>query len=195
MKQFFRLYFLLSIFSLVMAACGNNDEADITTDNPSPGDVDSVGTGQTNNNNADNADAAFLSEAAYSDLKEIEAGKAAQAKAQSAAVKELANMMVSDHTAMSQQIKALASKKNVAFQDTLSAEDRDMIRNNKKSGKDFDREYAGMMVSDHENAIRKFENAANNSKDPEIKALANEALPRLRHHLEMSKAARDKVKG
>jgi putative membrane protein len=52
-----------------------------------------------------------------------------------------------------------------------------------------------MMVDEHEAAVRKFENAANNAKDAEIKALATEALPKLRGHLEMAKAVRDKVKG
>lgn len=194
MKKIIRLFLLPLVFSCLVVAC-NSDEGNTTVENTDPGNVDSMGAGQTNNNNVDNAGAAFISESAYGDLKEIEAGKVAQAKGQSPAIRELANMMVADHTAMSQQIKALAVQKNIALRDTLSAEDRDMIRENKKTGAAFDREYADMMVSDHESAVRRFENAANNAKDPEIKAMATEALPKLKHHLEMSKVARDKVKG
>lgn len=180
--------------SFVMISC-NSDEADQTTDNRDPGNADSLGAGQTNNNNVDNADADFLSFAVYSGAKEIEASKVAQSKGQAKEIKDLAAMMITDHTAMGDKVKALASSKNVAFRDTLSAEDSDMIRNTKKTGKEYDREYASMMVNDHEEAVKRFENAANNAKDADVKALATEALPKLKHHLEMSKAARDKVKG
>ncbi len=184
-----------AIASMMMYSCGSGDEADNTRENQNPGSTDSVGTGATNHNNADNEDATFLSEAAYGGMKEVEAGKVAKQKGQSKDVKNLAGMMVTDHTAMNEKVKALAAKKNIQLPDSLRAEDMDMIRNNKKTGADFDKEYANMMVDDHEGTISKFENAANNSKDPEIKALANEALPKLRHHLEMSKQTKDKVKG
>ncbi|HEX6915920.1 MAG TPA: DUF4142 domain-containing protein [Chitinophagaceae bacterium] len=180
--------------SAIMVSC-NSDEADQTSDNREPGNTDTIGTGATNNNNLDNADADFLSEAAYSGLREIEAGKAAQSRAGSNEVRELAKTMVTDHTAMGEKVKSLAARKNVALKDSLSAEDRDIIQNNKKKGKAFDREYTEMMVDDHERAVRRFESAANTSRDPEVKALATEALPKLREHLEMSRRVRDKVKG
>ena len=193
MKRITRLW-LVPLISVVMVSC-NSDEGSTTTRNDDPGNADSVGSGQTNNNNLDNADADFLAYAAYSGMKEIEAGKVAQQKGQSKEVKDLANMMVTDHTAMGDKVKALAVQKNVALKDSLSTEDADKIRNNKKTGLAFYRDYASMMVDDHEEAVRKFENAANNAKDPDVKALANEALPKLKHHLEMSKTTRDKVKG
>lgn len=191
--QFFLFATIVTIF--IYSCGGEHDRGSRSTDNPDPGNVDSVGTGQTNNNNADNADAAFLSDAAYGGMKEVEAGNVAKQKGQSADVKNLASMMVNDHTAMNEKVKALAAKKNIQLPDSLRSEDKDMIRNNKKTGAEFDKEYANMMVQDHEDTIRKFENAANNANDPEIKALANEALPKLRHHLEMSKQTKEKVKG
>jgi putative membrane protein len=194
MKKF-QVFLFAAVTSLMMFSCGNNDEADNTTENKDPGNTDSVGTGATNNNNMDNVDATFLTDAAYGGMKEVEAGNVAKKKGKSQDVKNLANMMVTDHTAMNEKVKALAAKKNVQLPDSLRTEDMDMIRNNKKTGAEFDKEYANMMVQDHEDTIRKFENAANNAKDPEIKALANEALPKLRHHLEMSKQTKEKVKG
>lgn len=193
MRNTIQTWLLAFASALLMVSC-NSDEGNKTTENKDPG-TDSAGMGQTNNNNVDNADADFLTSAAYSGMKEIEEGKMAQSKGQAKEIKDLGKMMVDDHTAMGEKVKALAAKKNVQLRDSLSTEDMNRIRNNKKTGKEFDREYAAEMVQDHEKAVKDFENAANNSRDPEIKALANEALPKLRHHLEMSKAAKDKVKG
>ena len=194
MKYSIKLVFVSMVSGLLMISC-NADEADKTTENKNPGNVDSANTGQTNNNNVDNADADFLSFAAYSGMKEIEEGKVAQQKGQSGEVKNLGKMMVDEHTAMGEKVKALAAKKNVQLQTSLSAEDMNAIVNNKKTGKAFDRDYTSEMVEDHENAVDRFENASKNAKDPEVKALATDALPKLKHHLEMSKAAKDKVKG
>ncbi len=194
MKKYLKWFFLLFASATIAVSC-NSDEGSTTTDNDDPGNADSVGAGQTNNNNVDNADAEFLADAYYSGLKEIEASKAAQSKGQAKEVTDLANMMVTDHTAMGAQVKGLAAKKNISLKESLTPEDLNAVSNKDKTGKEFDRGYTTMMVDDHEAAVRKFENAANNARDPEIKALANEALPKLRHHLEQSKAARDKVKG
>lgn len=191
-----QLFLFASIVIIFMYSCGGeHDRGSRSTDNPDPGNINSVENGETNNNNVDNADASFLSDAAYGGMKEVEAGNVAKQKGSSQDVKNLANMMVTDHTAMNEKVKALAAKKNIQLPEGLCTEDMDMIRNNKKTGAAFDKEYADMMVQDHEDAIRKFENAATNAKDPEIKALANEALPKLRHHLEISKQTKEKVKG
>lgn len=194
MKRFFQTALLIGALSFAFASC-NGDKADKTAGNDNPGNTDSTSTGSTNHNNVDNSDADFLSEAAYGGMKEVAAGKVAQQKGSSNDIKNLGSMMVTDHTAMNEKVKALAAKKNIQLPDSLSTDDMDKIRNNKKTGADFDKDYANEMVDDHEKDIKKFEDAANNAKDPEIKALANEALPKLRHHLEMSKAAKEKVKG
>lgn len=194
MKHFFKLWLLAISASMIMISC-NSDDGNNTTDNDNPGNADSLGAGQTNNNNVDNDDAEFIAEAYYDGMKEIEAGKLAQQKGQSKEVKDLAAMMVKDHTAMGEKLKALATSKNITLKDSLSTEDMDEIRNTKKTGKDFDRWYAAEMVDDHEDAVEDFEKASKNAKDPEIKALATEGLPKLQHHLEMSKTTRDKVKG
>jgi putative membrane protein len=192
MKKAFHLIMLSA--AITFASCNSNgDKADKTSNNGEPGNADSTTTGATNHNNADNDDATFLSEAAYGGMKEVEGGKIAQQKGMSKDIKDLGSMMVKDHSAMNEKVKALAAKKNIQLPTAVSKDDLDKM--NEKSGADFDKAYADDMVDDHEKDIKKFEDEANNGKDPDIKALANEALPTLRHHLEMSKAAKSKVKG
>ena len=56
----------------------------------------------------DNADAAAMKQLAQANLNEIEGGKAAAAKAQSADVKEFAQKMASDHQQMLSELETLA---------------------------------------------------------------------------------------
>jgi putative membrane protein len=192
MKRLFHSALICAAISF--AACNSNgDNADKTSNNGQPGNGDSTTTGATNHNNADNADASFLSEAAYGGMKEVEGGKIAQQKGTSKDIKDLGSMMVTDHSAMNEKVKALAAKKNIQLPTAVAKDDLDKL--NDKTGADFDKAYADDMVDDHEKDIKKFEDEANNGKDPDIKALASEALPKLRHHLEMAKTAKAKVKG
>lgn len=186
--------FATALAFLVLVACTNNDEGSNTVENKNPGNPDSATTG-TNHNNVDNYDANFLAEAAYGGMKEVHAGNVARKQGQAKEVKDLATMMVEDHTAMNVKVKALAAQKNVQLPDSLTTSDMEAIHENKKTGSAFDKEYTAQMVSDHEATIRKFEDAANNAKDPDVKALVNEALPKLRHHLEASRSAKQKVGG
>jgi putative membrane protein len=43
-----------------------------------------------------------------------------------------------------------------------------------------------MGVSAHEDALRLFQKAARDAKDPDVKAFAAKALPTLAHHLQMA---------
>jgi putative membrane protein len=48
-------------------------------------------------------------------------------------------------------------------------------------------------VSDHKDAVKAFEKAANEATDPEVKAFASKTLPTLKHHLSMAEALQQKL--
>jgi putative membrane protein len=50
------------------------------------------------------------------------------------------------------------------------------------------------MVEDHEEDIRKFEDAAKNGRDPDIRAFAAKTLPVLRKHLDAAKKIKKGLK-
>ena len=54
-------------------------------------------------------------------------------------------------------------------------------------GAEFDKAYAKHMVEDHEKAVKLFENASKNIKDPGLKDFATKTLPTIKEHLEMAK--------
>jgi putative membrane protein len=57
-----------------------------------------------------------------------------------------------------------------------------------KSGAEFDREFAKLMISDHQKDIAEFEKETRSGSDPDVKAWANRTLGTLRAHLQAAKA-------
>jgi putative membrane protein len=129
------------------------------------------------------ADQDFIMQAAEAGMAEVALGQLASEKASSTKVKDFGKMMVKDHTKANNELKALADKKGV----TLPAECKmckqkaSMLDN--VSGKDFDKKYMDMMVSDHNEVIGKFTKESSQGKDSDLKSWAQQTLPTLKHHL------------
>lgn len=134
-------------------------------------------------------DQKFLRTAAESSMLEIEASKLAAQKAQHPDVKAFAKMMVDDHSKVDTELKALAKSKNFALPMALTGDRKDTLESlNKKSGHDFDDEYAEEIAVDaHQDAVDAFKDASNDAKDADIKAFAAKTLPALQGHLEKGK--------
>jgi len=129
------------------------------------------------------ADSTFLDKAYNIGVFEIKIAKLAVQKSQDGKVKEFANMMIEDHTAMGKDVTALMKKKNYDIPTGLPGELKDKLDElNKLSGKDFDKKYAEINVNGHKEALDMFKGVSNNSKDADVKKLATEALPKLQGH-------------
>ena len=141
--------------------------------------------------------AEFMTKSASSNMMAIEASKLAQQKATNPQVKEFANMMVNDHTALGKEMRELATSKNITMPDSMSNDHMDHVRElNEKTGADFDKAYMDRMVSVHENDVDRFEDVAedNNYDDAEVKAMASKTLPKIRQHHERAKQIKDALK-
>jgi putative membrane protein len=140
-------------------------------------------------------DAKFATTAAGDGLAEVNAGKMAQNKAVSPRVKEFATMMVNDHTKAGDELAALAKTKNIALPLMPGADAKkgadDLAA---KSGKDFDKAYIDAMLDGHKKAVKLFEDASQNCKDPDLKAFATKTLPTLKMHLDSVQAIHDSMK-
>jgi putative membrane protein len=66
----------------------------------------------------DNPDAAFYKNAAEGGMAEVELGKLAQEKSPTQSVKDFGAMMVSDHGAANDKLKAIADRKNIKLPTT-----------------------------------------------------------------------------
>jgi putative membrane protein len=126
-------------------------------------------------------DRAFLKKAAGGGEKEIAISRAVMDNLVNAQVKDLAQMMITDHTAANAELVTLAGNKGVDIPPETTAIADEWA---KKTG-DVDGAYVKEMVSDHLGAVKLFEGASK-SADPDIAAFAVKTLPTLQHHLMMA---------
>ncbi len=137
--------------------------------------------------------AEFLVRVANSGMAEVQVTSIAQQKAQNQDVKDLAAMLNHDHAALNDVVKGLASQKNIALPDSMTADKKDMISGlEQKSGNDFDKEFLSAMVKAHESSIESFEKTANEESDADVKNFAAQTLPKLKEHLNMAVALQKK---
>ncbi|MDR6569579.1 DUF4142 domain-containing protein [Chitinophaga ginsengisegetis] len=131
------------------------------------------------------ADADFLVEAASGGMTEVQLGQLAQTNSMNKQVKAFGALMIKDHGAGNEKLKALAASKNIILPDSVSNHQQKMKeRLEKKKGEAFDRAYISMMIDDHKRDIRAFKSAAKSAADVEIKAFALDNLPILSAHLD-----------
>ena len=69
---------------------------------------------------ADSPDSSFMKNAAEGGMSEVELGQLAQQKGNNPAVKDFGAMMVKDHSAANDKLKALAASKQVSLPDSPS---------------------------------------------------------------------------
>ena len=136
----------------------------------------------------------FVADAATGGMMEVELGNVAQQKAKSQHVKDFGKMMVDDHTQANNNLKDIASKKNIDVPATITDDQKkDMDKLSKKSGADFDKAYVNMMVDDHKKDIDAFKKATGDVGDNDIKNFATTTLPTLQKHLDSIQAIKSKM--
>jgi putative membrane protein len=140
------------------------------------------------------ADTTFVKEAAMGGMAEVEMGQLAATKAQSADVKQFGQRMVDDHGKANNELKSLASQKNVTLPPELDAKHKGLrAKLEKMSGAEFDRAYMAEMVADHNKDVASFSRESKSGKDPELKAWAAKTLPTLQEHQKMAREINSKV--
>jgi len=139
--------------------------------------------------NEDQAD--FVVQAASGGLLEVELGKLGQQIAQHSRVKKFAKMMVDDHAKMNEELKELATKKQLTLPGSLGEEQQRKVDDLRKQNRQrFDSRYLEVMEEEHQADIKKFEDASENHKDADIQSFAAKHLPLLRAHLDSVKIIR-----
>jgi len=140
-------------------------------------------------------DQAFLRDASQGNLTEIENARLALKSAASDEVRRYAQRILDDHTRNQSDLRGVAQKAGVDLPNDIDSHHHDMqTQLTRLSGSDFDREYIRMMISDHQKDISKFEDAARNSKDSEVRDFASKTLPTLRDHLKSARDINDRLK-
>ncbi|GAB3225562.1 DUF4142 domain-containing protein [Algoriphagus aestuariicola] len=135
-------------------------------------------------------DAEFAVAAADGGMLEVQLGKLAQSNGASDAVKMLGEMMANDHSKANDELKALASQKNISLPTGLSEDSQESYNDlAEKTGEEFDEAYTEFMVKDHEKDIDEFKKQAENGYDADLKSWAAGKVPTLEQHLARAKQA------
>lgn len=179
------------------AACNGNTNTESTnTSENTASDSNSTSKTDTMNNPAliDAAAKDFTADAATGGMMEVELGMMAEQKAKSQGVKDFGKMMVDDHTKINDNLKDIASKKNIDLPASITPDQKkDVDKLSKKSGADFDKAYVDMMVDDHKKDIDAFKKAQGNVSDNDIKNFITNSLPILQKHLDTIQAIKSKM--
>lgn len=193
-KRILVMLFAAGTFAFQSCGPGNTNNADDSVEHAIEQNENRLDNQQGNTGDKED-DAEFAVKAADSGLAEVNASKVAQEKAQDQRVKDFAAMMIGDHTKANEELKALASSKNITLP---TAPGEPHVKNvadlNSYTGADFDKEYMDLMVDDHQKAVNLFEDAAEDVEDPDLRAFAAKTLPSLQKHLEHAKTLRDALK-
>lgn len=135
-------------------------------------------------NNENEKDADFVVDAVDHNLREIALCDLAMQRTTHAEIKEMARMLSDHHTKINNELTALAQKKSITVPSTTDVQNSEYKALNDKNGVDFDKAYYDKIVSMHKEAIQRYENAAQDSKDADIRNFAASQLPTLRAHLD-----------
>lgn len=135
------------------------------------------------------SDKRFLKNAAEAGTFEIEGSKLALKKSKDADILRFAKMMTEDHSQAAFKLKDLATRRMVELPKEPSLMQQAKLKYlESRDGVKFDKSYASHIgVSAHEQAVKLFEDAAEDADDLDIKKFASETLPLLRKHLEDAK--------
>jgi putative membrane protein len=134
---------------------------------------------------ADKASQKFIQEAVQGDIAEVDVGKLAQEKGQSANVKEFGAMLVKDHGAHKAKAEEVANELGVKSPTGSSMSEKATYAKLKVlSGSSFDSAFAKAMVKGHKEHIKAYQKEA--SKNDPAGKLAKETLPTLQHHLQVA---------
>jgi putative membrane protein len=147
----------------------------------------------TQNNNTDKTSHLakdFIKEAAQGNLTEIALSELAQSKAMNSDVKQLAQMMISDHQQCNQKLQAIAEAHGLPFNQSLDWMNQHEVNRLQKTPEgDFEKDYVKIMLKDHVKAIKCFQSAANEIKETDVQEFAQNSLPTLRKHLQHAEEA------
>src|SRR5579875_2820466 len=128
-------------------------------------------------------DQAFVDLAAQTDMTEAHLGQLAAENASSQAVKDYAQMLVTDHTADYTKLSQIATKAGLTVPKGLDAKQNKMIAPFEKlHGAAFDAHFAKTMVSGHETAIAAYNKESRDGQNADLKGYATADLPALQKH-------------
>ena len=133
-------------------------------------------------------DMSFYKHATEGGIAEVDAGTLAQGKGNSQAVKDFGAMMVKDHTAANDKLKAAAQAKGITLPTSASiGQMATKAKLDVLSGDTFDKSYIKGQIKAHQDTVVLLKKEIASGQDAEAKAWATATLPTVQAHLKKIK--------
>jgi putative membrane protein len=142
-------------------------------------------SGASTNNSAEKMDTGFVSKNIMDNMMEVQLAKMGRDKGTNKQLTKIANQIITDHTQMLNELKTVAAKKKVTVPANGPMDMPVMQSLSNAKGKNFDQAWKDEMLKMHEAKIEELQNAINQITDAEIKAVASNALPKVKLHRDM----------
>jgi putative membrane protein len=134
-------------------------------------------------------DESFYKSAAEGGMAEVDLGNLADQKSNNPKVKDFAAMMVKDHSAANEKLRALASSKDISLPTSAGASNT--VTKGKLEalkGDSFDKSYIKSQVKAHVDTVSLLHKEIASGQDPDAKAFARSILPTVQSHLKAARA-------
>ena len=131
----------------------------------------------------------FINDASAKGMADIETSRMAHQKSESREVKDYTIVVINDRTTANQHLAKIAKQLDLPVAPREEVVDKaKALMPEVKEGATFDQAYAASQVQTTEQAIEQLQQQAQTTDIPEIKAYAEETLPKLQNHLQMARA-------
>jgi putative membrane protein len=133
--------------------------------------------------------AEFIDDASAKGMADIEASRLAHQKSESKEIKDFTIIVINDRTTANQHLAKIARQLDLPVAPREEVVDKaKALMPQVHEGDSFDQAYAASQVKTTQEAIEQLEQEAQTTDIPEIKAFAEETLPKLQNHLQMARA-------
>lgn len=121
------------------------------------------------------SDEQFLAEAYQRSQLELKLAHTAVQVSKDESIQKLGHRIINEHNRANEDLKKLATTKNVTLDTTLSGSDqREYDRLSKLTGTEFDRAYRDHLNSDYKRTIQMFQDAGTDARDTQVRNFASQ---------------------
>jgi putative membrane protein len=134
-------------------------------------------------------DREFVVNAAHASWAEIAMGQLAQSSGTTENVRQFGQRMIQDHSSAAKELESIAGKLGLSAPKQPDPKYQGDIKAlSKATGAEFDRLYAGYMVTSHETTLQLFQKQASKGDNAHLKQFAAKQVPVLEQHLSMARS-------
>jgi putative membrane protein len=142
------------------------------------------------------AEQQFVNQVASENVMEVRLSQGAQRKATNPSVKQFAQRLAIDHTAMQKQWMAAAKKNGLDFKAEMTSrhlQQAEQLRT--PTGAAFDQVYMALMIQNHQENLNTFQAQRNAAHSADVRQLIEATLPMLQEHLSTAQQISGQVGG